>query len=77
MDTYEILEGAAMYTSLKHHKPIIAVAMGEEGQVSRICAGDFGSVLSYGCGSKQTAAGQFNVEQLDKYMTKYYGTKEI
>ena len=72
MDTYSILEGAAAYSQLKGAKPIVAIAMGQEGQVSRICAGDFGSVISYACGSVPTAPGQFNARQLSKYMDKYY-----
>lgn len=71
-DTYSILEGASAYSQLKGAKPIVAIAMGQEGQVSRICAGDFGSVISYACGSVPTAPGQFNARQLSKYMDKYY-----
>ncbi len=76
MDTYCLLEGSAHYTQLTRHKPIVAIAMGEEGQVSRICAGDFGSVMSYASGSQPTAPGQFNVKQLKKYMDKYYKDKK-
>lgn len=72
VDTYSILEGASAYSQLKGAKPIVAIAMGQEGQVSRICAGDFGSVISYACGSVPTAPGQFNARQLSKYMDKYY-----
>ena len=72
VDTYSLLEGASAYSQLSGAKPIVAIAMGEEGQVSRICAGDFGSVISYACGSVPTAPGQFNARQLSKYMNKYY-----
>lgn len=72
IDTYAILEGAASYSQLRAAKPIVAIAMGEEGQVSRICAGDFGSVISWACGSTPTAPGQFNARQLAKYMDNYY-----
>lgn len=71
-DTYSILEGASAYSQLSGAKPIVAIAMGEEGRVSRICAGDFGSVISYACGSVPTAPGQFNARQLSNYMDKYY-----
>lgn len=74
-DTYELLEGAAAYMQLKKPSPIIAVAMGEEGQVSRICAGDFGSRISYGSGKQPTAAGQIDVCRLAKYMDAYYKDK--
>ena len=72
VDTYAILEGAASYSQLRAAKPIVAIAMGEEGQVSRICAGDFGSVISWACGNMPTAPGQFNARQLAKYMDNYY-----
>lgn len=75
MDTYSILEGAAAYSQLNAAKDLVAIAMGEEGQVSRICAGDFGSVISWACGSVPTAPGQFNARQLAKYMDNYY--KEV
>lgn len=75
IDTYEILEAASAYTTLSHHKPIVAIAMGEEGQASRICAGDFGSVMSYACGNKPTQPGQFNAKDLDKYLNIYYKGK--
>lgn len=74
-DTYAMLEGAAAYSQLRKHRPIVAIAMGEEGQTSRVCAGDFGSVISYACGSKPTAPGQFNAKDLSKYLDIYYGEK--
>ena len=75
IDTYAVLEAANAYTQLKEHKPIVAIAMGEEGQASRICAGDFGSCISYACGSKPTAPGQFNARDLKKYLDTYYKGK--
>ena len=71
-ESYEILEAACAYTQLANHKPIVAIAMGEEGQASRICAGDFGSVITYACGSVQTAPGQFNAKDLSRYLDIYY-----
>lgn len=74
-DNYAMLQGAGAYSQLKNHKPIVAIAMGAEGQTSRICAGDFGSVISYACGSKATAPGQFNAKELSGYLDVYYGEK--
>ena len=71
-ESYEILEAACSYTQLANHKPIVAIAMGEEGQASRICAGDFGSVIAYACGSTPTAPGQFNARDLSRYLDIYY-----
>lgn len=69
---HHILQGASAYTQLKRNKPIIAIAMGEEGQASRICAGDFGSILTYCCGSKPDAPGQINAKDMNKYLDIYY-----
>ncbi len=74
-DTYTVLEAAAAYTMLKKHKPIVAIAMGEEGQASRICAGDFGSTITWACGSVPTAPGQINAKALSKYLDTYYKGK--
>lgn len=71
-DAYAILEGSFAYNQLKGHTPFLAIAMGDEGQASRICGGDFGSVLTYACGSRATAPGQFNAHDLKRYMDKYY-----
>lgn len=76
-DTYELLEGAAAYMQLKKPSAIIAVAMGKEGEVSRICAGDFGSRISYGYGKKPTAAGQIEVCKLSGYIDSYYKDNKI
>ena len=73
--TYTLLQASGSYTQLRNHKPVIAVAMGEEGQASRICAGDFGSVITYGCGEAPTAPGQFNVRDLKKYLDTYYESR--
>lgn len=75
IDTYEVLEAASAYTKLSKHKPIVAIAMGEEGQVSRICAGEFGSIMTYACGKEATAPGQFNARDLSRYLDKYYKGK--
>ena len=71
-DAYALLEGAYAYNQLKGHQPFIALAMGNEGQASRICSGDFGSVMTYGGGSRPTAPGQFNARDLSRYMDIYY-----
>ena len=71
-DAYAILEGSYSYNQLKKHTPFLTIAMGDEGQASRICGGDFGSVMTYACGSRATAPGQFNAHDLKRYMDKYY-----
>lgn len=76
-DAYALLEGAYAYNQLKRHKPFVAIAMGDEGQASRICCGDFGSIMSYACGSKPTAPGQFNARDLARYMDTYYSRTEV
>lgn len=71
-DMYEVLNGAQKYSSLSNARPIVAIAMGKLGEESRICMGDFGSRISYACGSVETAPGQFNAKTLSEYLDKYY-----
>ena len=75
IETHNMLEGAAAYVQLRKAKPIVAIAMGEKGQTSRVCAGDFGSIMSYAYGNEPTAPGQFNAKELSKYLDIYYGEK--
>lgn len=75
VQTYAILQAAESYQQLRNHKPLIVVAMGEEGQASRVCAGDFGSIITYACGSQPTAPGQINARDLSKYLDIYYERK--
>ncbi len=70
-DAYALLEGAYGYNQLKKHRPFVALAMGDEGQASRICSGDFGSVMTYAGGSRPTAPGQFNARDLSRYRDIY------
>ena len=44
--------------------PIIAIAMGEAGMISRIEAERFGSCIIYAAGSKKTAPGQLDADEL-------------
>lgn len=71
-DIYEILNGAKKYSSLRQARSIVAIAMGKLGEESRICMGDFGSRITYACGSKETAPGQFDAQTLNGYLNKYY-----
>ncbi len=75
VQTYAILQAAESYEQLRNHKPLIVVAMGQEGQASRVCAGDFGSIITYACGSNPTAPGQINAKDLSKYLDIYYERK--
>lgn len=53
----------------KHAKvPFIAVSMGEEGVLSRIAGGLFGSAVTYGAGLHASAPGQIAVRDLRKIM---------
>lgn len=54
-----------MYT---HHarKPLVTVSMGELGALSRLCAGMFGSALTFGSAGEQSAPGQIPARQLER-----------
>jgi 3-dehydroquinate dehydratase-1 len=53
--------------------PFIALSMGELGKATRVCGGDFGSVISFGtAGNAQAAPGQMTVQELKKFFDIYY-----
>jgi 3-dehydroquinate dehydratase-1 len=46
--------------------------MGELGMSSRICAGQFGSVITFAAGKDASAPGQIDAVTLQGYLEKYY-----
>ncbi|MGI6204992.1 MAG: type I 3-dehydroquinate dehydratase [Anaerovoracaceae bacterium] len=74
-DTYALLEAARVFHENYSEAPLIAIAMGEEGVESRICGGDFGSVMTFASGVAATAPGQMPAGELRRAIDKYYGEK--
>ncbi|ULG74823.1 type I 3-dehydroquinate dehydratase [Macrococcus brunensis] len=52
-----------------HH--IVGIAMGEQGKLSRLAGGAFGSALTYGHIGQEAAPGQLHVQQLKALMEIY------
>lgn len=52
-------------------KKVVGIAMGEQGKLSRLAAGTFGSDLTYGHIGKEAAPGQLHVQQLKTLMDIY------
>jgi 3-dehydroquinate dehydratase len=46
--------------------------MGETGQTSRVCGGEFGSVITFAAGVKGTAPGQMEAGKLKQALDEYY-----
>ncbi len=71
-DVAELLEAAAITNEEYPDKPLVAISMGEMGMISRICAGQFGSVITFAAGKNSSAPGQIKAEVLKEYLDKYY-----
>ena len=71
-DVAKLLEAAAVTNENHPEKPLIAISMGEMGMSSRICAGQFGSVITFAAGKNASAPGQIDAETLREYLDKYY-----
>lgn len=52
-------------------KKVVGIAMGEQGKLSRLAAGSFGSDLTYGHIGQEAAPGQLHVQQLKALMDIY------
>ena len=55
---------AATRAASKEIGPVITMAMGELGKLTRVSGGVFGSVLTFGAGETASAPGQLNAEDL-------------
>ncbi|MEE3362202.1 MAG: type I 3-dehydroquinate dehydratase [Anaerovoracaceae bacterium] len=74
-DTYALLEASRIFHENYSGTPLIAIAMGEAGKTSRICGGDFGSVMTFASGVAQSAPGQMPAAELRQAIDEYYGEK--
>lgn len=52
--------------------PVIILAMGEEGKITRVAGGEYGSCITYASGTKATAPGQMSAEHLSELLDKFY-----
>ena len=59
-DVFCLLEVAALMRDTYGEIPFIAVAMGKLGATTRICGGEFGSVITFASGAEASAPGQLD-----------------
>lgn len=71
-DVFNLLEVASLMRDQYGKIPFIAISMGELGAGTRICGGEFGSVITFAAGSKASAPGQLSAEALSEYLIQYY-----
>lgn len=71
-DARILMETASIMAATYDQNPFIALAMGKEGMVTRICGGQFGSAITFAAGRRSSAPGQLSAELLSEYINKYY-----
>ena len=71
-EALEMLKMAA-YLTEGEQDPVILVAMGDKGLISRVAGGKYGSCISFAKGAEKTAEGQPDAETLSKLLDEYYG----
>ena len=71
-DVTALLEAAAVTSERYPGKPVVAISMGELGMASRVCAGQFGSVITFASGKTASAPGQIDAKTLNGYLERYY-----
>lgn len=75
-DVLELLATAAIMKDYYAEIPFIVISMGELGTNTRVCGGEFGSVMTFAAGKKASAPGQIGAVQLKQLLDKYYGEEE-
>ena len=66
---------ATLEAKEKHVKiPLITMAMGGKGSITRIAGGLFGSSITFAAGKRSSAPGQIGIEQLRQAIEIFYKT---
>lgn len=71
-DVLALLEAARVFSSDYSETDIIAISMGELGSTTRVCGGEFGSVITFASGVRSTAPGQMQADRLKQALDEYY-----
>lgn len=75
-DVLELLATATIMKDYYAEIPFVVISMGELGANTRICGGEFGSVMTFASGRKASAPGQINAKMMKALIDKYYGEEE-
>jgi 3-dehydroquinate dehydratase-1 len=71
-DVLTLLDATNTMNEQYADRPIITIAMGEKGVVSRVAGGIFGSVLTFAASKKASAPGQVDIEELRTMLDLLY-----
>lgn len=71
-DAENILKVSALLTK-NNIGPLIMLAMGEAGMVSRVAGGRYGSCITFASGKADSAPGQVDTYTMKKWLDSYYG----
>lgn len=63
-DVVRLLATTRKLANEKEMKPLVTMAMGETGKISRVAGELFGSTMTFGCVGQASAPGQIPVETL-------------
>lgn len=72
-DVINLLEVATLMRDKYARVPFIAISMGELGMTTRVCGGEFGSVITFASGKDASAPGQMDAFMLQGLLEQYYG----
>lgn len=72
VDVFRLMEVAAFMRDHLAEIPFIVISMGAMGAGSRICAGQYGSAVTFASGKGLAAPGQIPADELEKLMADYY-----
>jgi len=64
MEDVHRLLGATLQASRTLPIPVVSMAMGGPGAVTRLCGGGFGSALTFAVGAAASAPGQIAIEEV-------------
>lgn len=71
-DVFSLLEVATLMRDSYGEIPFIALSMGQLGATTRICGGEFGSVITFAAGKNVSSPGQLDAATLREYLEQYY-----
>ena len=71
-DVLTLLSATNMSRIGKIHVPMITISMGQEGGVSRLAGGLFGSDITFAAGKESSAPGQHSIDELRAGMSLLY-----
>lgn len=63
---------AAREAHQRYHKPLIAIAMGELGKITRVCAEFLGSAVTFASIDHSSAPGQIPISQMRRYLSFFH-----